>query len=103
VSRFRSTPEMKHALERLAAEGIPHKQTSEFQIKVGPFNFYPDKGTIYMDRDPEARSERGLEDFLALTAKVRGRNSSAFKSTAIRKSPPNRVRGFDLSDAISGD
>jgi hypothetical protein len=79
VNRDRNSPEMNLALERLAAERIRHEQTSAFQIKVGPFNFYPDKGTIYRDGDREARPERGLENFLALIAKLRDRNPRAFE------------------------
>ena len=99
----RNSPEMNLALERLAAERIRHAQKSDFQIKVGPFNFYPDKGTIYMDRDREARPERGLEDLLALIAKVRARNPRAFEYTPARNGPSNGIRGFDLSDALSSD
>jgi hypothetical protein len=94
---------MNFALERLAAERIRHRQTSEFQIKVGSFNFYPDKETIYMDGERKARPERGLESFLALIAKVRARNPRAFEYAPLRKSSRDAVRGFDLSDAISDD
>jgi hypothetical protein len=94
---------MEGALERLTAEGIRHEQTSDFQIKVGPYNFYPDKGTIFVDQDREARPERGIEDFLALLVKVRARNPGMFKCAAARKNPSESVRGFDLSDAISDE
>ena len=103
MHRDRNSPEMSIALERLAAERIRHEQTSDFQIKVGPFNFYPDKGTIYMDGDREARPERGLESFLALIANVRVRNPRAFEYAPLGKSSRDAVRGFDLSDAISDD
>ena len=60
----RNSPKISSALERLRADRIPHKQTSEFQMKVGPYNFYPGKGTIFMDRDVKARPERGIESFI---------------------------------------
>ncbi|MEY9392086.1 hypothetical protein ABIF65_011656 [Bradyrhizobium japonicum] len=103
MTRGHNSPEMNFALERLAAERIRHEQTSKFQIKVGPYNFYPDKGTIYMDRDQKARLERGLEEFLALITKLRARNPRAFEYASARKSSPDAVRGFDLSDALSDD
>jgi hypothetical protein len=93
---------MTLALERLAAQRIRHEQTTAFQIKVGPFNFYPDKGTIYRDGDQKARPERGIENFLALIGKLRDRNPGAFVAPA-RRSSPDALRGFDLSDAISDD
>jgi hypothetical protein len=99
----RNSPEMNTALERLSAERIRHKQTSEFQIKVGPFNFYPDRETIYMDGDQKARPERGLENFLALIAKVRARNPRAFEYASARKSSPEGGQGFNLRDALSDD
>lgn len=103
MNRERSSPDMNIALERLAAERIQHEQTSAFQIKVGPFNFYPGKGTIYMDGDQKARPERGLENFLALITKLRDRNPRAFEYAPARKSYPDAVRSFDLSDALSDD
>ena len=101
MTRDHNSPEMNFALERLAAERIRHEQTSDFQIKVGPYNFYPNKGTIYMDGDQKARPERGLEDFLTLIIKVRARNPRPFEPA--RKRSPDTVRGFDLSDALSDD
>jgi hypothetical protein len=94
---------MNIALERLAAERIRHEQTSAFQIKVGPFNFYPGKGTIYMDGDQKARPERGLEAFIALISQVRTRNAHAFEYKPARDSLPKGPHGFSLTDAISND
>lgn len=72
-----TTPEMRQALERLTAAGIQYKQTSDYQIKVGPYNFYPGKGTIFIDRQTEARPERGLDNFIAIIRKLRERISPA--------------------------
>ena len=101
MTRDRNSSEMNRALERLVAERVRHSQTSAFQIKVGPFNFYPDRGTIYMDGDQKARPERGLENFLGLISKVRARNPRQFEPTRMKS--PDAVRGFDLSDALSDD
>nr|BCF14662.1 hypothetical protein XF13B_13530 [Bradyrhizobium diazoefficiens] len=91
---------MRHALDRLRAERIWHKQTSEFQIKVGPYNFYPGKGTIFMDRDVEARPERGLETFISLVCKLRDRNPLVFRDDDCNRDEPCRLDGFDIKEAI---
>jgi len=95
------TAHMNLALERLRTERILHKQTSEFQIKVGSYSFYPGKGTIYMDLDREARPERGLDTFIALLRKLKDRNPRLFemKETS-RRSAECRVNKFDISEAI---
>ena len=77
ISRSTST-EMRRALHRLRAEGIQYKQTSDFQIKVGPYNFYPGKGTIFMDKEVEARVERGLDNFVNIVSKLRDRRPPHF-------------------------
>lgn len=99
----RNSPEMNAALKQLATERIGHKQTSQFQIKVGPYNFYPGKGTIFIDGDREARPERGLDAFIALIGKVRTRNARAFEYKPARDKLPEDPRGFSLRDATSND
>jgi len=37
MSHRENSPEMSLALKRLCAERIRHKQTSDYQIKVGPY------------------------------------------------------------------
>jgi hypothetical protein len=78
------TDKMKAAMERLDAEGVRYKQTTAFQLKVGPYNFYPDTGRIYADREPKSRAERGLEHFLTIVRKLRDGNPRTF-----RRSPAN--------------
>lgn len=98
--RPNKTPEMIEALERLRAEHIRHKQTSEFQIKVGPYNFYPGKGTIFMDRDSAARTERGLGSFISLVCKLRDKNPRAFHDSEQAPEKPNHSNGFDIREAM---
>lgn len=69
-----NTSQMNSALERLRAERIRHQQTSEYQIKVGPYNFYPGKGTIFVDGEEGVRTERGLDSFVALLRKLKDHN-----------------------------
>ena len=75
-----TTPEMRHTLDRLCAAGIRYKQTSDFQIKVGPYNFYPGRGTIYLDSETKARPERGLDNFIKIIARLRERTGSTSSS-----------------------
>jgi hypothetical protein len=56
-----------------------------------------------MDGDQKARPERGLENFLALIAKVRARNPRAFEYASARKSSPEGGQGFNLRNALSDD
>ena len=65
---------MRLAMERLDAERVRYKKTTAFQLKVGPYNFYPGKCTIYMDGDQKFRPERGLDHFLMIVRKLRDRN-----------------------------
>lgn len=76
-----ATPEMRYTLDRLNAAGIRYKQTSEFQIKVGPYNYYPGKGTIYLDRESKARPERGLDNFIKIVSRIRERAGSSDRSS----------------------
>lgn len=98
----RNSREMSSALARLRSERVRHEQTSEYQIKVGPYNFYPGKGTIFMDGDREARPERGLDEFVALLRKLEARNTQLTeRSVSCEPNLQNGTKGFDLRQAIS--
>ncbi len=98
----RNSPQMNSALERLRTERIRHKQTSEYQIKVGPYNFYPGKGTIFMDSDREARPERGLDAFVVLLRKLKDRNPHLMERKAMPE-PISRKSSneFDVREAFT--
>jgi len=59
------TPEMRGAISELEEKGVKLVRTSRFQLKVGPFNFWPDSGTITRDGHPPL-AKRGLEAFLEM-------------------------------------
>ncbi|QQO14788.1 hypothetical protein JJB99_00905 [Bradyrhizobium diazoefficiens] len=102
MDKGRNTSQMNSALERLRAERIRHQQTSEYQIKVGPYNFYPGKGTIFMDGDREAHPERGLDEFVALLRKLKARNPNVTEQKVSREPIFQKgTNGFDLRQAIS--
>jgi hypothetical protein len=44
----------------------PFVRTSATPLKVGRFNFYPDKGTIYLDGDRAPLPQRGFHAFQEL-------------------------------------
>ena len=102
MDRGRNSPEMNSALERLRTERVRHQQTSEYQIKVGPYNFYPGKGTIFRDGDRAARPERGIDEFVALLRKLKARNPQLTERKVSREPILQKgTNGFDLRQAIS--
>ncbi len=58
-----------HAIGALQQAGVRFTKKTAFQIKIGPFNYYPVKGTIYRDGETEARETRGLDAFMNLLRK----------------------------------
>jgi len=60
------TREMQAAITRMQTENIPFHCPSPHQLKVGPFNFYPKKGTIYIDGEVERSSMKGIDHFVAM-------------------------------------
>ncbi|UGA43020.1 hypothetical protein HU230_0032820 [Bradyrhizobium quebecense] len=101
-----NSDEMNSAIKRLTALGIRHQQTSPFQIKVGPYNFYPNKGTIYLDGAKTALTERGLEKFLTILNNVRTLNKSDSKRASSNKfalHEEERPKEFDIRSAIEDD
>lgn len=65
-TKLDNSPAMRQAIAALGREGVHFKQTSGHQLKVGPFSFYPGKGTIFRDTEIRARDEKGLPAFLRL-------------------------------------
>lgn len=61
---------MEEAAAALARQEIRFVQKTGFQIKVGQFNFYPNKGTIYIDGQ-KALAEKGLDAFIRLLRRAR--------------------------------
>jgi hypothetical protein len=64
---------MRQAITRLKSEKITYKQMTKYQLKVGLFNFYPGKGTIYVDGAQERHPHKGLNELISLVQKVRSR------------------------------
>lgn len=102
MAKGRNTLQMACALERLRAERIRHQQTSEYQIKVGPYNFYPGKGTIFVDGEEKVRTERGLDSFVDLLRKLKDRNPPLLEGKETPQ-PISRKSSneFDLREAFS--
>jgi len=82
---------MEVALAQLDEEGIHYRRTTEYQLKVGSYSYYPDKGTIFMDGNSKAHTERGLDTFITLIRKLRDRNPGRFQT----KSPTIFVSADD--------
>jgi hypothetical protein len=54
--------EMTNAIAWLVAQGLPVRRVSIHQVKVGPWNLYPDRGSFNRD-DMPAKREGGFEAF----------------------------------------
>jgi hypothetical protein len=97
MQRTDNSYEMNLAIDRLNAEHIRHEQTTDYQLKVGPYNFYPGTGTIFLDGASDRQPERGLENFLLLIRKLRKRNPHAFQKRATTRVDKD-MEGFDLRE-----
>jgi hypothetical protein len=51
---------MKEAKDWLDAQGIPYLFREPHQLKIGPVNFWPGRGTITVDGEIGKRPEKGL-------------------------------------------
>jgi hypothetical protein len=49
---------MREAIDWLCNAGIPFIRPTDWQLKIGPLNFYPDKGTIHRDGNRRPHPER---------------------------------------------
>lgn len=58
---------MMNAIAWCSAQGLPVRRVSPHQIKVGPWNFYPNRGSFNRDDLPEKQ----LGGFPAFQAAVR--------------------------------
>lgn len=63
------SPPMKEAMRVLDSKKIRFARVTEHQLKVGPLNYYPTKGTITLDGGPVV-SARGIDAFLRLAEAV---------------------------------
>ena len=52
--------EMHDAIEWFYEWGYPFTRPTDYQLKIGPFNFYPSTGTIHRDGDRQPHPDRGL-------------------------------------------
>ncbi|MDB5583367.1 MAG: hypothetical protein JWR80_8543 [Bradyrhizobium sp.] len=74
---------MRNAIAWCAAQGLNVRRTSDIQIKVGPYNCWPDAGTWNRDDDPKAK-KGGVTAF-----KVAIENWLAELSDASNREPEN--------------
>lgn len=52
----------RSAIAWCSKQGLPARRVSPYQLKVGPFNFYPDRGTFNRD-DIQPKQTGGFEAF----------------------------------------
>ena len=66
---------MRLAIEALTEAGIRCTRPHPSQLKVGPLNFYPTKGTIIQDGDIKAWEDTGLEYFISYLLNIKAAKS----------------------------
>lgn len=67
--KIRNKRKMEEAMSRLNQEGIIPTRPTDHLIKIGEVNFYPGKGTIYLDGDDGKLKEKGLDALINLLNK----------------------------------
>jgi hypothetical protein len=82
-------PLVRKAIEWLTREGIPFERPGTYQLKCGPFNFYPTRGTIILDGHTKRLPQRGLDSFIAL---LRQRGWPGDDTIHLENIPPRRPR-----------
>ena len=70
LRRGGDSPEMRAAIDQLESQGVRFIRPTQFQLKIGDINFYPDTGTIQLD-GCEASEERGLPALPQILARPR--------------------------------
>lgn len=85
--RNRVTSYVWEAFHALQAAGHHPRICSPYHLKVGRYNFYPNRGTILCDEEV-ARPERGLAAFVDLLAAARTPEPRPSSTTAGRSSIP---------------
>jgi hypothetical protein len=65
LDQLNDHPAMCEAVAWCRANNIPVRRSTQFQLKYGPINFWPEKGTIHVD-ELGTLSQKGLTVFKAL-------------------------------------
>ena len=58
-------PEMRDAIDALNAAGVRFTRQTEHQLKIGPWNYYPARGTLFRDGENQVTRQVGLDALLA--------------------------------------
>lgn len=58
-------PEMRDAIDALNAAGVRFTRQTEHQLKIGPWNYYPARGTLFRDGENHVTRQVGLDALLA--------------------------------------
>jgi hypothetical protein len=69
--------EMQRAIDILTHASIRFQKKTNFHIKVGHYNFFPNRGTIYLDGQPKALPQKGIDAFLFILNGIRRKNPRA--------------------------
>lgn len=61
---------MKNAKQWLEERKIPYLTPSQYQLKIGPINFYPQRGSITIDGVEGKCKEKGLEGLRSILLRM---------------------------------
>jgi hypothetical protein len=70
IAKPNDTDEMREAIELLTSEGVHFSRPTQYQLKIGDLNFYPDTGRIFRDGECEAWEQRGLDAIVSSLRKL---------------------------------
>jgi hypothetical protein len=90
--------EMRKAINALNGAKINYERKNEHHLKVGKFNFYPVKGTIYCDRDKKPLCDRGLDAFMHILEKEKAHFANIAEPPAALDLTHLRAESDDLID-----
>ena len=67
---------MRTAMDWLKGQGIAFRRPTDWQLKIGNLNFYPDKGTIFRDGGRHPLPQRGLNGLKELLRRDAAQDSA---------------------------
>lgn len=98
---------MAEAVAWLNQNGIRFESLPPYQLKIGPLNFWPGRGTITFDGEDQKRPEKGLDGLMLLLESDRmygyrhywqpltdGEQANPFRQIEIAGLPPKNMRSL---------
>ena len=81
--RERNKLAMREAIAIFKAEGVPFRQTDQWSLKFGPYNYWPGTGKLFRDGEEHALRDQGPAEITALLKALK-----ALKASVRQDRPP---------------